>query len=68
MSLADLPPGTDLCQIPLGPPPTNQDIDFSNTDLKALGIGVTIPTTVLATVFVFARLYTNFRKPQWSDR
>ncbi|KAI0517760.1 hypothetical protein F5B22DRAFT_645466 [Xylaria bambusicola] len=67
MSLADLPPGTDLCQIPLGPPPAGQDIDFSNTDLKALGIGVTIPTTVLATVFVFARLYTNFRKPQWSD-
>ncbi|KAI0446708.1 hypothetical protein F4803DRAFT_577163 [Xylaria telfairii] len=67
MSFADIPPGTDLCQIPLGPPPGGQSIDFNNTDLKALSIGVTIPTTVLAAVFVFARLYTNFRKPQWSD-
>ncbi|KAI1355908.1 hypothetical protein F5Y01DRAFT_325013 [Xylaria sp. FL0043] len=67
MSFSEIPPGTDLCQLPLGAPPAGQTIDFTQTDLKAVGIGVTIPTTALAAVFVIARLYINLRKPQWSD-
>ncbi|KAI1767771.1 hypothetical protein GGR53DRAFT_480593 [Hypoxylon sp. FL1150] len=68
MSFADIPPGTDLCQLPLvAPYSPGQTIDFTKTDLKGISIGVTIPTTFVATVFVLARLYTNIRKPQWSD-
>ncbi|KAI0139024.1 hypothetical protein F4776DRAFT_670288 [Hypoxylon sp. NC0597] len=68
MSFPGIPPGTDLCQLPLVMPSSpGQTIDFTKTDLKAIFIGVTIPTTFVATVFVLARLYTNIRKPQWSD-
>lgn len=69
MSFSGIPPGTDLCQLPLAmPSPPSQTVDFTKTDLKALAIGVTIPTTFVATVFVLARLYANIQKPQWSDR
>ncbi|KAI1457885.1 hypothetical protein F4805DRAFT_457328 [Annulohypoxylon moriforme] len=68
MSFPGIPPGTDLCQLPLVMPfSPGWTIDFTKTDLKAIAIGVTIPTTLVATIFVLARLYTNIRKPQWSD-
>ncbi|KAI0441720.1 hypothetical protein F4803DRAFT_407961 [Xylaria telfairii] len=67
MSFADIPPETDLCQLPSGPAPDGETVDFTQTDLKDLGVGVTTTLTVITTIFVASRLYSNFRRLGWSD-
>ncbi|KAI1261471.1 hypothetical protein F5Y18DRAFT_440370 [Xylariaceae sp. FL1019] len=60
-------PGTDVCQLPSGPVPPGKSVDFTITDLQAVANGVTITLTIIATIFVTSRLYTNVRKLHWSD-
>ncbi|KAI0161961.1 hypothetical protein GGR57DRAFT_498307 [Xylariaceae sp. FL1272] len=60
-------PDTDLCQLPSGPVPPGKSVDFTQTDLQAVANGVTIPLTIIATLFVKDRLCANFRKLHGSD-
>lgn len=71
MSLADLPPGTDLCQIPVVKPPPGVIPNLVNPESTAgPAIGVTVLFTVLMLFFVCVRLYTKFvvsRSKGWDD-
>ncbi|KAI1110850.1 hypothetical protein F5Y14DRAFT_336819 [Nemania sp. NC0429] len=67
-SVADLfPPGTDLCQIPIGIPPDGQGPDFNDVGLTSLTISFTVILTAIAIVFAFGRLVANIRKLGLSD-
>ncbi|KAI1362072.1 hypothetical protein F5Y08DRAFT_284750 [Xylaria arbuscula] len=66
-AFSNIAPGTDLCQLPSGPVPPGESIDFTKTDLQSVANGVTITLTIFAGIFVLTRLFDNFRKPQWSD-
>lgn len=62
------PPGTDLCQIPIGVPPKGQAPDFNDVGLKSLTIAFSVILTAIAIAFAFGRLVANARKLGLSDR
>ncbi|KEY73683.1 hypothetical protein S7711_07729 [Stachybotrys chartarum IBT 7711] len=67
-SLADLfPPGTDLCQIPVGQPPQGQVVDFNDPGLRDVTIAVGVISTSAAVFLGVGRLYANLRKYSLSD-
>ncbi|CAJ2512808.1 Uu.00g009270.m01.CDS01 [Anthostomella pinea] len=67
-SLADMfPPGTDLCQLPAGKPPSGETIDFKDPGLKSLAISISVILTTIAVLVGLGRLYANFRKLTLSD-
>jgi hypothetical protein len=62
MSLDALPPGFDLCTIPLAPNPNGSPpnfVDPPDRRLIPLGVGITFAT--ISAVFVTLRLLTNFK-------
>ncbi|KAI1160128.1 hypothetical protein F5B18DRAFT_541720 [Nemania serpens] len=67
-SVANLfPPGTDLCQIPIGVPPNGQAPDFDDVGLRSLTIAFSVILTAIAIAFAFGRLVANARKLGLSD-
>ncbi|KAI0147061.1 hypothetical protein GGR57DRAFT_477777 [Xylariaceae sp. FL1272] len=65
---ADLfPPGTDICQVPSGQPPSGQVPNFDAEGLRPLVISLSVIFTTVAIVFGLGRLFVNLRKLQWSD-
>ncbi|KAI1130425.1 hypothetical protein F5Y10DRAFT_263118 [Nemania abortiva] len=61
------PPGTDLCQIPIGVPPHGQAPDFNDVGLRSLTIAFSVILTAIAITFAFGRLCANIRKLGLSD-
>ncbi|KAI1177769.1 hypothetical protein F4777DRAFT_540284 [Nemania sp. FL0916] len=61
------PPGTDLCQIPIGVPPDGQKPDFNDVGLKSLTISFSVILTTIAIAFALGRLFANIRKLGLSD-
>ncbi|KAF2963759.1 hypothetical protein GQX73_g9811 [Xylaria multiplex] len=61
------PPGTDLCQIPSGTPPSGQVPNFDDPGLKAVTISISVVLTTITVVISLGRLHANLRKPSWTD-
>jgi len=63
MSLADLPPGSDLSQIPGGVPPYKIIPNFIDPpSLAHTVLGINITFMIIATVFVCCRITVNITK------
>ncbi|KAL4930914.1 uncharacterized protein BDV17DRAFT_28163 [Aspergillus undulatus] len=61
-------PATDLCSIPAAQPPPGQTSNLDDPDsLAAVTVAVTTVVITWATLFVAARIYTNFRKLTLAD-
>ncbi|RFU81869.1 hypothetical protein TARUN_332 [Trichoderma arundinaceum] len=65
---SQLPPGTDLCQIPAGVPPPGVVPDLtSSAPLAPATIAVSTVLTTLSVVFTVGRIWTNIHKLKAAD-
>ncbi|KAL5046071.1 hypothetical protein BDW71DRAFT_70257 [Aspergillus fruticulosus] len=66
--MSSIPPGTDLCAIPGAQPPPGVAPNLVDPDsLQGATIAVTTVLITWATLFVAARVYTNFRQLNLAD-
>lgn len=67
----ELPPGTDLSKVPIGPPPPGVIPNFVNPKSTAgEATAVTIVFTIVMLLFVLVRMYTKIfvsRSRGWDD-
>jgi hypothetical protein len=68
MASSLVPPGADLCALPLAISPDGQPPNFANpTSLTTTTIVIGVLMMVWALAFVAARVVVNIRKLSWSD-